>query len=110
MRKLRWLVVAAVWLTSVACLSPPVASVQTRVIQQTPIRVPQNEMNQVDIRRHKAEDVFRKGRLKARSANPQQAMTGDAMALDAVMKIVWPLLGLFTLGLASWAYQAYMAK
>jgi preprotein translocase subunit SecY len=53
---------------------------------------------------------LRKGRLKARSANPQQAMTGDAMALDAVMKIVWPLLGLFTLGLASWAYQAYMAK
>ncbi len=53
---------------------------------------------------------LRKGRLRARSANPQQAMIGDAMALDAVMKIVWPLLGLFTLGLASWAYQAYMAK
>jgi hypothetical protein len=38
-----------VWLTSVACLSPPVAKVKTNVTQQTPIRVPQNEKNQVDI-------------------------------------------------------------
>jgi len=50
---------------------------------------------------------LRKGRLRARSANPQQAMMGDALAINSVMKIVYPLLALFTLGLASWAYLAY---
>jgi len=50
---------------------------------------------------------LRKGRIRARSANPQQAMTGDALALDSVMKIVWPLLGMFTLGLVIWAYKSF---
>lgn len=51
---------------------------------------------------------LRKGRLRARSANPQQGMTGDALAVDAVMKIVWPLLGMFVLGLSIWAYKAFV--
>jgi preprotein translocase subunit SecY len=48
---------------------------------------------------------LRKGRIRARSANPQQGMVGDALAVDAVMKIVWPLLGMFVLGLAIWVYR-----
>ncbi|HEX3728760.1 MAG TPA: preprotein translocase subunit SecY [Opitutaceae bacterium] len=48
---------------------------------------------------------LRKGRIRARSANPQQASTGDALAVDAVMKIVWPLLGMFLLGIAISIYQ-----
>jgi hypothetical protein len=46
---LRWIVAGGIWAASAACLSPPVESPQTKVIQQTPIRVPQNEQNQVDI-------------------------------------------------------------
>jgi hypothetical protein len=30
---------------------------------------------------------------------------GDALAVEAVMKIVWPLLGMFVLGLAIWLYR-----
>ena len=48
---------------------------------------------------------LRKGRLRARSANPQQAMVGDALATEAVMRIVWPVLGMFSLGLAVWLYR-----
>jgi hypothetical protein len=33
----------------VACLSPPIETVKPRVIQQTPIRVPQNNLRQADI-------------------------------------------------------------
>ena len=50
---------------------------------------------------------LRKGRLRARSANPQQAMMGDALAMDAVMKLVYPLLGMLSLGLVIWAYRAF---
>ena len=32
-----------------ACFDPPVATPQTRVTQETPIRVPQNPQNKVDI-------------------------------------------------------------
>jgi hypothetical protein len=46
---LRWILAGGVWAASAACLSPPVESPKTNVIQQTPIRVPQNEQNQVDI-------------------------------------------------------------
>jgi hypothetical protein len=46
---LKWLVAGGLWAASAACLSPPVESPQTTVIQQTPIRVPQNEKNTVDI-------------------------------------------------------------
>jgi hypothetical protein len=48
-RNLRWPVAVVILATSFACLSPPVASVQTRVIQQTPIRVLQNGASPVDI-------------------------------------------------------------
>jgi preprotein translocase subunit SecY len=51
---------------------------------------------------------LRKGRLRARSANPQQAMIGDALAIGAVMKIVWPLLGMFVLGLVIWIYKVFI--
>jgi preprotein translocase subunit SecY len=51
---------------------------------------------------------LRKGRLRARSANPQQAMMGDALAIDAVMKLVWPLLGMLLLGFAIWAYRYFV--
>ena len=57
-------------------------------------------MRQVEtflLQRH-YDGFLRKGRLRARSANPQQAMMGDALALDSVMKIVWPLLGMFCSG------------
>ena len=33
---------------------------------------------------------------------------GDALAVDAVMKIVWPLLGMLSLGLVIWAYKAFL--
>ncbi|MGH7996759.1 MAG: preprotein translocase subunit SecY, partial [Opitutaceae bacterium] len=67
-------------------------------------------MRQVEtflLQRH-YDGFLRKGRLRARSANPQGAMMGDAMALDAVMKIVWPLLGMFCLGLVIWAYRSFL--
>jgi len=51
---------------------------------------------------------LKKGRIRARSANPQQGSTGDALALDAVMKIVWPLLGMFLLGMTIWVYQRFL--
>ena len=50
---------------------------------------------------------LRKGRIRARSANPQQAMMGDALAVDAVMKIVWPLVGMFVLGLGIWLFRTF---
>ncbi|HZZ56284.1 MAG TPA: SecY family transport protein, partial [Opitutaceae bacterium] len=67
-------------------------------------------MRQVEsflLQRH-YDGFLRKGRLRARSANPQQAAMGDALALDAVMKIVWPLLGMFALGLGVWAYRSFL--
>ena len=66
-------------------------------------------MRQVEtflLQRH-YDGFLRKGRLRARSANPQQAVMGDALALDAVMKIVWPLLGMFVLGLVIWAARSF---
>jgi preprotein translocase subunit SecY len=53
---------------------------------------------------------LKKGRIRARSANSQQSTTGDALALDAVMKIVWPLLGMFLLGMAIWVYRLISLK
>ena len=50
---------------------------------------------------------LKKGRIRARSANAQQSSTGDALAIDAVMKIVWPLSGLLLLGIAIWAFQTF---
>jgi hypothetical protein len=42
-------VAIAVWIAAAACLSPPVESPKTTVIQDTPVRVPQNAQNRVDV-------------------------------------------------------------
>jgi preprotein translocase subunit SecY len=49
---------------------------------------------------------LKKGRIRARSANPQGGMTGDALSHEAVMKIALPMLGLLLLGLVIWFYKA----
>ena len=51
---------------------------------------------------------LKKGRIRARSANPQGGMTGDALSTDAVMKLALPMLGLLLLGTGIWAYQAFI--
>jgi preprotein translocase subunit SecY len=51
---------------------------------------------------------LRKGRLRARSANPQAGAIGDALPTEQVMKIVWPLLGMLLLGLGIWVYQSFL--
>jgi len=66
-------------------------------------------MRQVEtflLQRH-YDGFLKKGRIRARSANPQQSTTGDALAMDAVMKIVWPLLGMFLLGITIWAFRTF---
>ena len=40
---------AAACVLATACYGPPVQSPQTRITQETPIRVPQNAQNKVDI-------------------------------------------------------------
>ena len=50
---------------------------------------------------------LKKGRIRARSANPQGGMTGDALSTDAVMKLALPMLGLLLLGTAIWAYRMF---
>jgi len=49
---------------------------------------------------------LKKGRIRARSANPQGGMTGDALSHEAVMKIALPMLGLLLLGLVIWFYKS----
>ena len=44
-----WLAAGSVWMLSSACLNPPVESPATTVVQDTPVRVPQNEQNQIDV-------------------------------------------------------------
>jgi preprotein translocase subunit SecY len=66
-------------------------------------------MRQVEtflLQRH-YDGFLRKGRLRARSANPQQAMLGDALSQEAVMKIALPMLGLLLLGTAIAAYRQF---
>jgi preprotein translocase subunit SecY len=66
-------------------------------------------MRQVEtflLQRH-YDGFLKKGRIRARSANPQQSTTGDALAMDAVMKIVWPLVGMFLLGITIWAFRTF---
>ena len=59
------------------------------------------------LQRH--DDGFlRKGRIRARSTNPQGGMTGDALSHEAVMKIALPMLGLLLLGTSIWAYNAFL--
>ncbi|MBI4625829.1 MAG: preprotein translocase subunit SecY [Verrucomicrobia bacterium] len=67
-------------------------------------------MRQVEtflLQRH-YDGFLRKGRIRARSANPQGAMTGDALSHEAVMKIALPMLGLLLLGTSIWAYNAFL--
>jgi preprotein translocase subunit SecY len=66
-------------------------------------------MRQVEtflLQRH-YDGFLKKGRIRARSANPQQSTTGDALAMDAVMKIVWPLSGMFLLGIVIWLFRHF---
>jgi preprotein translocase subunit SecY len=51
---------------------------------------------------------LRKGRIRARSANPQQGATGEALSHEAVMKIAVPMLILLCLGTGIWAYKAFL--
>ena len=51
---------------------------------------------------------LKKGRIRARSANPQGGMTGDALSTEAVMKLALPMLGLLLLGTVIWAYKAFV--
>src|SRR5215216_4598246 len=51
---------------------------------------------------------LKKGRIRARSANPQQGVTGEALSHEAVMKIALPMLALLVLGTGIWAYKAFL--
>jgi preprotein translocase subunit SecY len=51
---------------------------------------------------------LKKGRIRARSASPQQASAGEALSQEAVMKLALPMLGLLVLGTAIWAYKAFL--
>ncbi|MEX2044573.1 MAG: preprotein translocase subunit SecY [Opitutus sp.] len=67
-------------------------------------------MRQVEtflLQRH-YDGFLRKGRLRARSTNPQGGMTGDALSQEAVLKLALPLLGLLLLGTGIWVYQAFV--
>lgn len=50
---------------------------------------------------------LKKGRIRARSANPQ-GMTGDALSSDAIMKLALPMLGLLLLGVGIAAYRHFV--
>ncbi len=49
---------------------------------------------------------LKKGRIRARSANPQ-TMTGEALSSEAVMKIAIPMLAIFLVGLVAWAIRSF---
>lgn len=49
---------------------------------------------------------LKKGRIRARSTNPT-GMTGDALSIDAVMKIALPMLIIFLIGLAAWGIRHF---
>src|SRR4051812_14957300 len=51
---------------------------------------------------------LKKGRIRARSANPQQGTTGEALSHEAVMKLALPMLGLLVLGGGIWAYRFFL--
>lgn len=68
-------------------------------------------MRQVEtflLQRH-YDGFLKKGRIRARSASPQ-GTTGEALSDEAVMKIVYPMVGLFVFGLAIWAYKFFFMK
>ncbi|HRI81073.1 MAG: hypothetical protein RLZZ129_1248 [Verrucomicrobiota bacterium] len=65
-------------------------------------------MKQVEtflLQRH-YDGFLKKGRIRARSANPQ-GMTGEALSSEAVMKIAMPMLIIFLIGLAAWAIRSF---
>jgi preprotein translocase subunit SecY len=67
-------------------------------------------MRQVEtflLQRH-YDGFLRKGRIRARSANPQQGASGEALSQEAVMKLALPMLGLLLLGTGIWAYKAFI--
>ncbi|MDO8543935.1 MAG: preprotein translocase subunit SecY [Opitutaceae bacterium] len=67
-------------------------------------------MRQVEtflLQRH-YDGFLRKGRIRARSANPQGGMTGEALSHEAVMKLALPMLILLVLGTSIWAYKAFL--
>ncbi len=69
-------------------------------------------MKQVEtflLQRH-YDGFLKKGRVRARASGGAAAMSSDALSNEAVMKIVWPMLGLFLLGLGIWAYKAFLMK
>jgi len=49
---------------------------------------------------------LKKGRIRARSANPQ-GMTGDALSSDAILKLALPMLGLLFLGVSIAAFRHF---
>lgn len=49
---------------------------------------------------------LKKGRIRARSSNPT-GMTGDALSIEAVMKIALPMLIIFLIGLAAWGIRHF---
>jgi preprotein translocase subunit SecY len=51
---------------------------------------------------------LKKGRVRARSANPQGGMTGEALSHEAVMKIALPMLTLLLLGTGIWVYNQFI--
>ncbi|MBP7142586.1 MAG: preprotein translocase subunit SecY [Opitutaceae bacterium] len=65
-------------------------------------------MRQVEtflLQRH-YDGFLKKGRIRSRSAGVSSA-TSDALSSEAVMKLVYPMLGLFILGLGIWAYRHF---
>jgi len=67
-------------------------------------------MRQVEtflLQRH-YDGFLKKGRIRARSANAQQGAIGDALSVEQVMKLVWPLLGMLLLGLGIWTYRTLL--
>ncbi len=51
---------------------------------------------------------LKKGRIRARSANPQGGLSGEALSHEAVMKIALPMLFLLLLGSSIWLYKAFV--
>jgi preprotein translocase subunit SecY len=73
------------------------------------VGVAMDTVNQIEsqlIMRH-YDGFLKKGRIRARSANPQGGMTGEALSHEAVMKIAWPMLGLLLLGIGIWTYRMF---
>ena len=67
-------------------------------------------MRQVEtflLQRH-YDGFLKKGRIRARSANPQGGMTGEALSHETVMRVALPMLSLLLLGASIWVYNAFL--